>query len=48
LEPSGLSPLLEALGAELTILLGGKEVTTGTEVVADGAEGLQEPLGVCW
>ncbi len=46
LEPRGLSPLLEALGAELAGLLGGEVVAAGPEVVADGAAGLQEPLRV--
>ncbi len=36
----------EALGADQAVLLGGEAVTARAEVVADGAEGLQEPLGV--
>ena len=46
LEARGLSPLLEPLGADLTELLGGEPMATRAEVVADGAEGFQEPLGV--
>jgi len=46
LEARRLPPLLEALSADLAVLLGGKEVTARAEVVADGAEGLQEALGV--
>jgi hypothetical protein len=38
--------LPEALGAELPVRLGGEAVVAGTEVVADGAEGFQEPLGM--
>ena len=45
-EPRHLSPLLKALSADLAVLLGGEEVPAGAEVVTDGAEGLQEPLGV--
>jgi hypothetical protein len=34
------------LGAELAVPLGGEEVPARTEVVAEGAEGLQEALRV--
>ena len=37
LEPRRFPPLLEALGAELTVLLSGKEVAAGTEVLLHGA-----------
>jgi len=33
--------LSEALGAGLAVLLGSEQVATGTEVVADGADGLR-------
>src|SRR5262245_25864930 len=46
LEPRRLPPPSKALGAELAVLLGGEEVPARTEVVAEGAEGLQEALRV--
>jgi hypothetical protein len=45
-ESDGLPPLLGALGAELPVLISGEAVAAGAEVVADGAEGLQEALGM--
>jgi len=45
-EPNDLPPLLEALGADLLILVSGEEVAAEAEGVADSAEGLQEPLRV--
>ena len=44
--PDDLPPLLEALGADLSILVSGEEVAAEAEVVADSAEGLQDPLRV--
>ena len=44
LEPRRLPPLLEALGPDLTVMLGGVEVAARTEVVVHGAEGFEEAL----
>jgi len=44
LEARRLPPLLEALGADLAVLLGGEEVAARTEVVVHGAEGFEEAL----
>jgi hypothetical protein len=45
-EARGRAPLPETLCADLTVLLGGKKMAPGAKVVADSAEGLQEPLGM--
>src|SRR5262249_46824150 len=45
-EARGRTPLPETLCADLTVLLGGKKMAAGARVVADSAEGLQEPLGM--
>ena len=45
-QPCDFPPLPEALGADLTVPLGGEEVAALAEVIADGGDGLEEALGV--